>query len=527
MPEYILVDFQTTGTVAASSSIIEAGWAIFSDEADELIDSVNVSLIRLPNGQRLSAAIRKLTGIREEQYEEAGDVLTLSPDEMQARLAAFLRARPNARILVHYATFKVPFLKKALADQPDLLEGIDSRVICTHRLAKTILPQLKSHSLRAVAGFAGYSADEKKRALDHLKATAHVWKFLQKSQEALDASRSLDNPVDPDFGPRIARAKRLALPSRPGIYFFRDNQGRVLYVGKASNLKQRVNSYFRGQKTKGSRLNEMLTRASELDVIECRSELEALLRESDAIKEHDPPYNRLLRMEDRSLVFFTTELLFGIREGGRFWGPVTSPWLLQFLSALMRGESPIAGLPGLTTEKLQEGLEHLFESIERVRQPEAWKALALKIWDEAREEDEDVAADDEDLDAGMPETEPFETVEDVAEFLKGCILQLLRSMKRGRWMLRLMYADVEWMKTGAVLALRGTSYQLADRAEDCPEPSYPSYRQRMQSMDLAVLDRTSIVLSQLKRAVEKREDLRLRLGPGLVLAGDDIARFLG
>lgn len=524
---YILIDFQTTGTVAATSSIIEAGWAIFADDKGDRIDAASVSLVR-PE-QKLTTAIQKLTGIRDEDYARAEGILEFA--DMQDKLATFLRDRPEAKILVHYAHFKVPFLKKALAGCNDLLENLDARIICTHRLSKAILPQLKSHSLRAVAGYAGYSAEEKKRALDHLQATAHVWQFLQKSLAEADASRMIENPDGPGQGPQIAREKRLGLPSRAGIYFFRDGAGRVLYVGKASNLKQRVNSYFRGRKTKGSRLNEMLTRASEIDVIECRSELEALLRESDAIKEHDPPYNRLLRMEDRSLIFFTTELLFGVPEGGRYWGPVSSSWILHFLSGLLRGEYPVAGLPGLTEEKLRGGIDLLFERHENPeRNAEAWKELAFDIWEQAKAagvvEDEG-EAEDEVLDDDAPETEPFESSEEVADFLEDCILQLLRSMKRSRWMLRLMYADIEWMESGSILALRGSQYQLIDAGEAEPLAICPSYRDRLLGMDLSVMDRLGIVMSQIRKSLKKGEALRVRLGPKLSLDSSELTRFLG
>jgi excinuclease ABC subunit C len=83
------------------------------------------------------------------------------------------------------------------------------------------------------------------------------------------------------------------LPDTPGVYFFRDEEGKILYIGKATSLKDRVRSYFNPDlmKTRGLRLVSMVTIAHTVTYQETGSVLEALLLESKLIKEHDPPYN--------------------------------------------------------------------------------------------------------------------------------------------------------------------------------------------------------------------------------------------
>jgi excinuclease ABC subunit C len=83
------------------------------------------------------------------------------------------------------------------------------------------------------------------------------------------------------------------MPSAPGIYFFRDKSGRVLYLGKAANLKNRIKSYFSRQND--PRISKMLETAKSIDWQETDSEIEALILESQLIKKYRPPFNIMLR----------------------------------------------------------------------------------------------------------------------------------------------------------------------------------------------------------------------------------------
>ncbi len=85
----------------------------------------------------------------------------------------------------------------------------------------------------------------------------------------------------------------LKLPDNPGVYFFRDKEGKILYIGKATSLKDRVRSYFNPDlmETRGLRLVSMVTIAETVTYQETSSVLEALLLESKLIKEYDPMYN--------------------------------------------------------------------------------------------------------------------------------------------------------------------------------------------------------------------------------------------
>ena len=123
------------------------------------------------------------------------------------------------------------------------------------------------------------------------------------------------------------------LPSSPGVYIFRDGEGDPLYIGKAKALRNRVRSYFRAGAELGLRTRELVRRTEKVETIVVGSEAEALLLESNLIKEHRPRFNIRLR-DDKSYPYIkvTTQepfpRVFVTRrlrdDGARYFGPFTS-----------------------------------------------------------------------------------------------------------------------------------------------------------------------------------------------------------
>ena len=91
------------------------------------------------------------------------------------------------------------------------------------------------------------------------------------------------------------RGKIKDFPRRPGVYLMKDAQGRVLYVGKAKNLRDRVGSYFQPSadlaQTRGPKIVEMAGKVVEVTYLECENEVDAILQEARLIKDVQPPYN--------------------------------------------------------------------------------------------------------------------------------------------------------------------------------------------------------------------------------------------
>ena len=103
----------------------------------------------------------------------------------------------------------------------------------------------------------------------------------------------------------ILQPKIANLPQNPGVYFFCDSQAKILYIGKATNLRSRVQSYFRGADVAGRSewISIMVAQVADIDFQETDSVLEALILESNLIKKHQPKYNTLEK-DDKSFSYF-------------------------------------------------------------------------------------------------------------------------------------------------------------------------------------------------------------------------------
>lgn len=122
------------------------------------------------------------------------------------------------------------------------------------------------------------------------------------------------------------------IPPRPGVYLYKDADGRVIYVGKAVSLKNRVRSYFQAGAKQAPKVKAMLRRAVDLDYIVTDSEMEALILENNLIKKHRPKYNVLLKddktypyikvtvQEEFPRVHITRRV---VKDGARYFGPFT------------------------------------------------------------------------------------------------------------------------------------------------------------------------------------------------------------
>ena len=141
-----------------------------------------------------------------------------------------------------------------------------------------------------------------------------------------------------------------SIPVTPGSYQFRDAQGRVIYVGKAINLRSRVSSYFADPATLHPRTASMMSFADKVEWIEVRNEVEALLLEYALIKEHKPRFNIRLQ-DDKSFPFMavTTDeewpraMMFRgkRRKGVRYFGPYVHPGAIRDTLELLLRTFPI------------------------------------------------------------------------------------------------------------------------------------------------------------------------------------------
>ena len=135
------------------------------------------------------------------------------------------------------------------------------------------------------------------------------------------------------------------LPAKPGVYIMHDEADEIIYVGKAISLKNRVRQYFQSSRNKGPKIEQMVTHISRFEYIITDSELEALVLESNLIKEHRPKYNTMLK-DDKSYPFIKVtvqeafpRVLFARRmkkDKNRYFGPYTSVGAVKDVIELVR-----------------------------------------------------------------------------------------------------------------------------------------------------------------------------------------------
>lgn len=137
-----------------------------------------------------------------------------------------------------------------------------------------------------------------------------------------------------------------SIPAEPGSYQFKDDLGRIIYVGKAANLRSRIGSYFADVKSLHPRTAGMVAAASSVEWMAVRNELEALILEFTLIKEHQPRFNIRLR-DDKSYPFLAITLneqwpraavvRSRKQKGSRYFGPYVNAWAIrETLDLLLR-----------------------------------------------------------------------------------------------------------------------------------------------------------------------------------------------
>ena len=144
----------------------------------------------------------------------------------------------------------------------------------------------------------------------------------------------------------VQRPPAGSIPTSPGSYQFKDEHGRVIYVGKASNLRQRLSNYFQDPSQLHPRTASMVQTATDVEWIEVRNEVEALILEHSLIKQHHPRFNVRLR-DDKSYPFLAVTVdeeypravvMRGTkRKGTRYFGPYPHAWAIrETLDLLLR-----------------------------------------------------------------------------------------------------------------------------------------------------------------------------------------------
>lgn len=292
---YCIVDIETTGNGIKGNRITEI--SIFKYDGHELVDEFT-SLVN-PECE-IPYFITGLTGIDNDMVRNA--------PVLQDVAEKILEITKDTIFVAHSVNFDYNVIKNEL-------KGIgltfSRKKLCTVRLSRKLLPGYNSYSLGKLCSAIGIPLTDRHRARGDAHATMLLFHKLLRTKGADTVfknflnSRSQEATLPPD----LPKEEFEKLPSRPGIYYFKNPKGDIIYIGKAINIKKRVLSHFYDKATKELALCKE-TRF--LDFEETGNELVALLLESAEIKTHYPKYNRAQKRTVQQYAIFSYEDRNGI-----------------------------------------------------------------------------------------------------------------------------------------------------------------------------------------------------------------------
>ncbi len=272
---YAVVDIETTGGHAAAHGITEI--AVYIYDGEKLADSFSSLVNPL---QPIPPYITSLTGITNAMVATAPQF-----PEIAERIFSMLRGNV---FVAHNVNFDYSFVRHHLA-----MAGynLDEKRLCTVRLSRKVVEGLPSYSLGKLCASLGIEIQNRHRASGDALATAQLLELLIQRGAGVHIGQMLKRTSSEQWlPPNLKRAVIRSLPKGPGVYYFHDGAGIVIYVGKAINIRKRVTSHFTHSDT-GHRRQQYLRLVCNITYRECASELHALVLESTEIRRLWPRFN--------------------------------------------------------------------------------------------------------------------------------------------------------------------------------------------------------------------------------------------
>ena len=295
--EYAIVDIETTGGNARGSRITEI--AIIIHDGKKIVERWE----SLVNPQKeIPPAIFALTGITNEMVSTA-PIFDLISDKV-------LELLKDRVFVAHNVNFDYSFVRNELE-----LSGFKwtARKLCTVRAARKIKPGLPSYSLGRLCNSLDIPLENAHRAGGDANATAILFSRLLEWDDANVIETMIKKTAtDQRLPPHLPPNDFDALPEKTGVYYFYDQYKKVIYVGKAVNIKKRVASHFSGHNINSQRQN-FLRDIHGISFEVCATELIALLHECSEIKKLWPTYNRALKRFEFNYGLYEYEARSGYR----------------------------------------------------------------------------------------------------------------------------------------------------------------------------------------------------------------------
>ncbi|MBE16340.1 MAG: exonuclease [Cytophagaceae bacterium] len=273
---YVILDIETTGGKYNEEGITEI--AIYKYDGHQVVDQ----FISLVNPERpIQAFVVGLTGINNNMLRNAPKFY-----EVAKRIVEITE---GCIIVAHNAQFDYRILS---LEFDRLGFPFERTTLCTVELAQELLPGHKSYSLGKLTRALGIPMTDRHRASGDALATVKLFKMLLDK----DTKKTIIQAAVRSFPKRQLDSKLRDMieetPSVTGVYYFHNEHGKIIYIGKSKNIKKRITQHFTNDNRKSKKIQDEI---SHVTYEETGSELLALLKENEEIKRNKPKYNRALR----------------------------------------------------------------------------------------------------------------------------------------------------------------------------------------------------------------------------------------
>ncbi|MCH1472817.1 MAG: 3'-5' exoribonuclease [Bacteroidia bacterium] len=228
-------------------------------------------------------SITLLTGITNKMVSDAPDFEEVSRD--------FMNFLEGSIFVAHNVSFDYSIIKNHFED---LSIPFNSKKLCTVRLSRSILPNYPSYSLGKLCRELGIKNQKRHRAMGDAKATTELFHLLFKKDYDFITHSLNQLSRESILPPNLPKSEFESMPNSVGVYYLLGEKMEILYVGKAKDMKKRIVTHFTETTRKKS---ELLRKIHHVSYMETGNELIALLLESNEIKKHYPPYNKLQKQK--------------------------------------------------------------------------------------------------------------------------------------------------------------------------------------------------------------------------------------
>lgn len=288
---YAIVDIETTGGYAAGNGIIEISIQVF--DGSKIIEQFE-SLVN-PH-QAIPRYIQAFTGINNEMVANAPAF-----EAIAEKVYTILQGNI---FVAHNVNFDYSFVKNHLQQFGYTL---NAKKLCTVRLARQIFPGLPSYSLGNLCHSLNIEINNRHRAGGDALATVELFmQLLQNDAKGFISTSLKKSSKEQTLPPNVPKEHFALLPAHPGIYYFHDSKGKIVYVGKAKNIRTRVNSHFSNNSDSRQKQN-FIRHVHGISFQQTATELMAAILESTEIKKWWPAFNTSQKRPEEAFGIFVYE----------------------------------------------------------------------------------------------------------------------------------------------------------------------------------------------------------------------------